>query len=144
MTNFPQLDSLIYFVVEREAVRLAREIGEPPPWSNDPLFQQYRFCNVNVQDDLGSRVIFDTITQPYAEHPGLIGNPRAARSSMTSMNRSASNGTMQSFTASMTSGSLVKRQTASPTASTAFAKGINRLRAKLACLLLPLSPPGIM
>ena len=53
-------------------MRRRREAGEAPPWSKDEILATYRFCNVNVQDDAGSRAIFDTFTKPYADHPGLI------------------------------------------------------------------------
>ena len=69
---FPELDSLIYWVVEREAMRRRREAGEAPPFSTDEILATYRFCNANVQDDRVSRAIFDTFTKPHAYHPGLI------------------------------------------------------------------------
>lgn len=69
---FPELDSLIYWVVEREAMRRRREAGEEPPFSTDEILGKYRFCNVNVQDDRVSRAIFDAFTKPYADHPGLL------------------------------------------------------------------------
>jgi hypothetical protein len=66
------LAPLIYWTCERERVRKRREAGESPPWSEDELFQRFRFCNANVQDDHVSRVIYDRVAQPYADHPGLI------------------------------------------------------------------------
>ena len=69
---FPSSNSMIYFAVEREAMRRRREAGEAPPWSKDEILATYRFCNVNVQDDAGSRAIFDMFTKPYADHPGLL------------------------------------------------------------------------
>ena len=69
---FPELETLIYWVIEREAIRRRREAGEAPPFSTDEILGTYRFCNANVQDDRGSRAIFDTFTKPYADHPGLI------------------------------------------------------------------------
>ena len=69
---FPELDSLIYWALEREAMRRRREAGEAPPFSTDKILGTYRFCNVNVQDDRGSRAIFDTVTKPHADHPGLL------------------------------------------------------------------------
>ena len=53
-------------------MRRRREAGEAPPFSKDEILATYRFCNVNVQDDRGSRAIFDMFTKPYADHPGLI------------------------------------------------------------------------
>jgi hypothetical protein len=68
----PLTDPLVYWVRERDRISKLRATGAPPPWSNDALLQKYRFCNVNVQDDLVSRVIFDHVTQPYTDHPDLI------------------------------------------------------------------------
>jgi hypothetical protein len=45
------LDDLIAFINAREAVRLARERGSPPPWSPDPILQRFRFCNINREHD---------------------------------------------------------------------------------------------
>jgi hypothetical protein len=70
--DVPLLDELVYWVRERERIRERRQAGKPPPWSEDTLFQRYRFCNADVQNDLVSRVIFNRVTQPYADHPGLI------------------------------------------------------------------------
>ena len=45
------------FCREREKIRIARESGSPPPWSDDPIFQKARFLNVFREDDRGSRAI---------------------------------------------------------------------------------------
>jgi hypothetical protein len=42
---------------EREAIRLKRERGDPPPWSTDPIFQRGRFLNVFREDDRGSKAV---------------------------------------------------------------------------------------
>jgi hypothetical protein len=72
MSKFPRLDDLVGFIIEREAMRRRREADEPAPWSTDEILGKYRFCNVDVQHDRVSRVIFDTITRPFVDHPGLI------------------------------------------------------------------------
>jgi len=36
---------------ERYYIRVLRERGALPPWTTDPVFQQYRFCNVFREDD---------------------------------------------------------------------------------------------
>jgi hypothetical protein len=64
MTDVPLIGELIYWIRERERIRERRAAGEPPPWSEDELFQKYRFCNADVQNDLVSRTIFDRVTQP--------------------------------------------------------------------------------
>lgn len=42
---------------ERESIRMKREVGLPPPWSADPVFQRGRFLNVFREDDKGSKAI---------------------------------------------------------------------------------------
>ena len=49
------LNRLVYFITEREAIRLKKEAGEPKPWTSDPILQQYRFCNVRRMDDKVSK-----------------------------------------------------------------------------------------
>jgi hypothetical protein len=51
-----------YFATAREryAIRLKRLAGMPAPWTDDPVFQGYRFCNVHREHD--------RTTQWFAEH----------------------------------------------------------------------------
>jgi hypothetical protein len=72
MADDALLDLLGYWVRERERIRERREAGAPSPLSDNELFQKYRFCNADVQNDRVSRVIFDCVTQPHANHPDLI------------------------------------------------------------------------
>lgn len=51
---------LIYWINERERIRLAKESGVPPPWSDDPIFQTTYFTNVRREDD--------KVTKWIAEH----------------------------------------------------------------------------
>tara|TARA_Y100001956_G_scaffold32717_1_gene32064 strand:- start:594 stop:1496 length:903 start_codon:yes stop_codon:yes gene_type:complete len=51
------VQSFFNFCKEREKIRLARESGNPPPWSDDEIFQKGRFLNVFREDDRGSRAI---------------------------------------------------------------------------------------
>ncbi len=37
--------------VERYRIRLLRDQGNPPPWTDNPVFRDYRFCNVFREDD---------------------------------------------------------------------------------------------
>jgi hypothetical protein len=50
-----QVAALIQWVAERESIRKKKEAGLPAPWSDDPIFQTYRFCNVRRKDDRVSR-----------------------------------------------------------------------------------------
>jgi hypothetical protein len=72
MIDLPLIDTLIYFVRERQRITERRAAGEPPPWTTDELLRKFRFTNINVQDDLVSRAINSLVTKPYADHPHLI------------------------------------------------------------------------
>ncbi len=64
-------DALWYWIREREAVRVRRVAGLPPPWTADPVIATYRFCNVRREDDLVTRWIDRRVRRPYADHPLL-------------------------------------------------------------------------
>lgn len=38
--------ALVHFAIKRHALYVKRMSGRPPPWTNDSILQQYRFCNV--------------------------------------------------------------------------------------------------
>ena len=40
-----------HWIMERERARIGRESNTPKPWTNDPIIQSYRFCNVRREDD---------------------------------------------------------------------------------------------
>ncbi len=48
---------LVYWILERENIRKAKEAGKPKPWSEDPVFQKVYFCNVHREDDRVTRWI---------------------------------------------------------------------------------------
>lgn len=56
-----RLDLLAYWITERDTIRVAKELGEPQPWSDDPLMNEWRWCNVNRCDDRETRWIFKNI-----------------------------------------------------------------------------------
>ncbi len=49
------LKPLLYFVHEREFIRLKKIAGSEPPYTDDPILGTYRFCNVRRADDRVSR-----------------------------------------------------------------------------------------
>jgi hypothetical protein len=62
------LDTLLHFVRERESIRLKKLAGEPPPWTNDPILQTYRFTNIRRRDDRVSQwLIKNVLKQEYTE-----------------------------------------------------------------------------
>lgn len=59
------LESFLYFVWEREAIRLARENGHEAPWTEDELLQKYRFCNIRRRDDRMTKWMVEKLFSSY-------------------------------------------------------------------------------
>jgi hypothetical protein len=59
------------FMKERHSVYLARQKGKKWPWTEDPILQQYRFCNVYRELDTVTIWIREHIREPFADHPHL-------------------------------------------------------------------------
>jgi len=51
LTYAPKMDDILYWVWEREAIRVSKGLNLPKPWTEDPILQKYRFCNVRRRDD---------------------------------------------------------------------------------------------
>lgn len=47
------------FMTERERIRLRREAGSPPPWTEDPILSAYKFTNVHRHHDRTSRELIE-------------------------------------------------------------------------------------
>lgn len=59
-------DAYWSFAAERHAILLKRLRGEAPPWTQDPVLQEYRFCNTfRAADRVSQYLIRDVI---YGEH----------------------------------------------------------------------------
>jgi len=67
------LSHLLYWITERETVRLRKEAGEPKPWSMDRIFQVTYFCNIRREDDKVTRFIRKTYS-PRVTHPLFVHN----------------------------------------------------------------------
>lgn len=65
MLNKDKLASFVYWIKEREAIRVAKERGDPQPWTEDKFLQDYKFCNVRRRDDRVSRWLLENL---YVEH----------------------------------------------------------------------------
>lgn len=46
-----ELDIMVHWITEREAIRVRKEQGLPKPWTAVPLLRDYRWCNVRRMDD---------------------------------------------------------------------------------------------
>ena len=61
----------IYFIHEREKIRVAKEMGLTAPWTENEILAKYRFCNVNREHDRVTEWIEDNIREVYAEDESL-------------------------------------------------------------------------
>ena len=62
---------LFWWAQERHKVFLARAKGFPPPWTENPLFNNFRFCNTYREIDSVSYWIRKNILYPYRTSPHL-------------------------------------------------------------------------
>ena len=66
------ISAFFEFCRARESIRLKREQGSPPPWSNDSIFQKGRFLNVFREDDRGSQAILNFANNLETDFPLLV------------------------------------------------------------------------
>ena len=48
-----------------------RYFNKPSPWTTDPIFQTYKFCNVYREHDKVTIWLRENWREPYADHPNL-------------------------------------------------------------------------
>lgn len=63
------LDDLLFWIKERQKIHELKEDGYAPPWSKDPILQNYRFCNVYREDDKVTRWIHNNWLFPNNDKP---------------------------------------------------------------------------
>lgn len=74
MVNFAMpisYQELFYWIRERYSIKLKRDRGLGPPWSDDPIFQSTHFCNVHREDDKVTRWVRDNWRNPNATDADL-------------------------------------------------------------------------
>lgn len=64
-------EQLLYWIKEREAIRILRASGALPPWTDDPILREWSFCNVRRGDDRTTRWITDNWRTPHVDDPDL-------------------------------------------------------------------------
>lgn len=68
------------WINERHAIYIRKEIDkEPWPWTDDPIFQQYRFANVFRELDKVTIWLRENWLEPFADHHKLYFNIAVAR-----------------------------------------------------------------
>jgi hypothetical protein len=62
-----------FFAIARERyqIKLNRDAGLPKPWSQDPIFQKNRFCNVFREDDKTTVWFRENIRNKYRDDPEM-------------------------------------------------------------------------
>lgn len=65
------LDRCLYFITERESIRLKKEAGKPQPFTDDSILSTYRFCNVNRENDRVTKWITSNWREPYQFHSNV-------------------------------------------------------------------------
>lgn len=63
--------ALFKFMRERHSIYLRRKAGEPAPWTKDPIFQKYRFCNVYRELDTVTDWIRRNWREPNQADPDI-------------------------------------------------------------------------
>lgn len=67
-----QVREFFRYARERYLIMLRRSTGQPPPWTNDPVLQQYRFCNVFREDDTTTIWIRKNLRDPLTNDPKVL------------------------------------------------------------------------
>lgn len=57
---------------ERHAVYLRRASGAPAPWTEDPILQQYRFCNIFRELDTTTAWFRESVRDPLRDKPEVL------------------------------------------------------------------------
>ncbi|HZK91572.1 MAG TPA: nucleotide kinase domain-containing protein [Stellaceae bacterium] len=66
------VESLLHWIIEREAIRRRRAAGAPPPWTDDPILRAWSFCNVRREDDRVTHWVAENWRGPHADDPDLF------------------------------------------------------------------------
>ncbi len=66
------VERLLYWIQERESIRLKKEAGKPWPWTDDTILSTYRFTNVRRMDDKVSKWLLENWLTPFKDHPNML------------------------------------------------------------------------
>lgn len=75
MTEFyeEELDRYCYWQLEREKIRIKKEVlKQEPPWTDDPILQEFKFCQVFREDDRTTRWFRTHIREPLRDKPSVL------------------------------------------------------------------------
>ena len=68
-----RLDLYFYWIHERETIRLNKEVERnPQPWTDDPILQKFKFCQVFREEDSTTRWFKRHIRNPWRDDPEVL------------------------------------------------------------------------
>ena len=68
-----RLDLYFYWIHERETIRIAKEVErKPQPWTDDPILQKFKFCQVFREDDRTTRWFKRHIRNVWRDDPEVL------------------------------------------------------------------------
>lgn len=70
-TNSRPLERFVYWISEREQIRVRKAEGAGQPYTSDPILNKYRFCNVRREDDRVTRWIAHNWRDPNGSDSSL-------------------------------------------------------------------------
>lgn len=63
---------MAHWINQRWAIHQRKTAGEPKPWTNDRILQDFRFCNVHRENDAVTRWIADRWRDSNGSEPNLV------------------------------------------------------------------------
>jgi hypothetical protein len=70
--RLPPFERLLWWIVEREAIRQRRLAGQGWPWTEYAILRDYSFCCPRRMDDRTSRWLLEHWYDPHRDHPNLL------------------------------------------------------------------------
>jgi hypothetical protein len=68
-----RLETYLYWIKERELIRYRKEeLKEEPPWTEDEILKQFKFCQVFREDDRTTRWFREHIRDPLKDSPDVV------------------------------------------------------------------------
>lgn len=69
MLNESLYELFLYYLHERETIRIKKESGDPKPWTQDKILQNYKFTNVLRENDRTTKWMRENWTKPNLTAP---------------------------------------------------------------------------
>lgn len=66
------IDEFFAYARERHAIYLRRAAGATPPWTEDPVLQKYRFCNIFRELDATTKWFRANVREPLRDKPEVL------------------------------------------------------------------------